>query len=513
MTLLGSQEPRLSLIPDGDTTRGDEAVKFARWAGMTLYPWQEDLLRDMCRTDARGRWAAREAIAILARQNGKGEVLVARELAGIYLFGEKTILHTAHFMDTAIDAQKRLFEVIEGNDDLYYWWEDDPHTPGLPHMSKTNGKENITFPNRAMVYFRTRTAKTGRGLSMDLLILDECFDLPKEIYAALSKLIRARESAQTVFISSPVNREAHFHGAVFSAKRWAAIDGAKRTLFKEWSMDEDDDPFEQSTWVKTNPSLVDEGQGAQLADIESDAASAKKSAVLRESFIIETLGTGNWYPRDGDTMDGFVPIVEFTEWAQHARPAPTAVTDSFLAVDVTPDGGAVSVVAALQTSEGMYLSLGPHTEFDRAAIVTSVKATIEANDPGAVVLDPTGQGSTLVEALREKGVHPETLNGAQVSKAYELFLRLWEEGQITHDGDPRWMDALEVAKERSNNGRYRSLERFSGNVSSLVAATIAVWGAQEFGEPTTPVKVVRKKKFTGTAKQVAKPAKANAMAF
>ncbi|MDK7090376.1 terminase family protein, partial [Escherichia coli] len=86
-----------------------------------------------------------------------------------------------------------------------------------------NGKESIVFPNGAIVYFRTRTKKTGRGLSVDFLVLDECFDLPHETYAALSKLTRARERAQTLFISSPVNRFEHLHGAVMSAKRWAGI--------------------------------------------------------------------------------------------------------------------------------------------------------------------------------------------------------------------------------------------------------------------------------------------------
>ncbi|WP_426707545.1 hypothetical protein ACEN2D_02240 [Corynebacterium auriscanis] len=513
MALLGVQEPRLQSVPDGDTSLGDEAVEFARWAGMTLYPWQEDLLRDMCRKDEKGKWSAREVVVPLARQNGKGEVLVARELAGIYLFGEKGIYHSAHLMDTAIDAQKRLWEVIEGNDNLYYWWEDDPDSPGLPNKRTGNGKEKIEFPNGAEIWFRTRTKKTGRGLSVELLIFDECYDLPRETYSAMSKLIRAKPKAQAVYISSPVNREEHFHGDIFSAKRWAGVDGAKRVLFKEWSPDDDDDPFVQSTWAKCNPSMVDEGPGAQLSDIESESIAAKNSSALLDAFMIETLGKGNWVPRDADVGDDFVPLIDLTEWAQRARPMPTAVHDSFLAVDVTPDGESVALVACLVTPDGLYLSLSPHVEFTRSAVVESVKNTVEANDPGAVILDPSGQGSTLVDPLHKHGVFPEALTGAEVSRAYELFLRLWVEGKITHDGDPRWVAALEVATERSNAGRFRSIERFSGDVTVLVAATIAAWGAQEFGTPVEPVKVVRKQKFVGSALRVAKPADSRAMSF
>lgn len=33
------------------------------------------MLRDMCRTDSEGLWSHRETVAVVPRQNGKGEVL------------------------------------------------------------------------------------------------------------------------------------------------------------------------------------------------------------------------------------------------------------------------------------------------------------------------------------------------------------------------------------------------------------------------------------------------------
>lgn len=502
MSLLGAQEPRLSSVPDGDVRRGDEAVAFARWCGMTLFPWQEDLLRDMCRTTGDGQWSAREVVTVVARQNGKGEVLVARELAGIYLFGEKGIFHSAHFMDTAIDAQKRLWDVIESNEDLLYWWEDDPVTPGVPSMRTGNGKEKIVFPNGAEILFRTRTKKTGRGLSIDLLIFDECFDLPKETYSAMSKLIRARERAQAIYISSPVNREEHFHGSIFSAKRWAGVDGVDGVLFKEWSPAETDDPFEESTWARCNPSMVDSGPGAQVEDIRADAVAAQRSSALLDAFLIETLGQGNWVPRDADLGNDFVPIIDPDVWAARELMMPSRVSESCLAVDVTPDGEGVSVVAALKFKRGVFLSLAPISGFDRGDVVGSVSRTVRVNDPVAVVLDPAGQGSTLVDPLSGEGIEPEQLNGSKVSQAYELLLALFREKKIFHDGNPRWVEALAIAEERSKNGRYRSLERFTGDVTCLVAASEAVWGLQEFGIPDEPVEVKREKMNVGVVKPV-----------
>lgn len=522
MALLGVQEPRLSSIPDGDVARGDAAVAFARFCGMTLYPWQEDMLRDMCRTDEAGLWSAREVVTVVARQNGKGQVLVARELAGVYLFGEKMIFHSAHFMDTAIDAQKRLWEVIASVDELMTWFEYADQSPdgraheGVPRKTTGNGKESITFPNGAQILFRTRTKKTGRGLSVELLILDECFDLPNETYAALGKLVRAKERAQTVFISSPVNRLEHMHGAVFSAKRWAGIDGAKRILFKEWSPAPGDDPFDQSTWAACNPSMVDEGPGAQLADIEADATAARNSEVLKESFMVETLAAGNWVPRDGDTAADH--IIDPDEWSAREVASPVVAGDSCMAMDVTPNGERVAMVAAVRTTTGVHLSLGPLERFDRDEVVAAVSKAVEANDPVGVVLDPKGPASTLVSPLGKAEIEPYEMKWAQVSAATELFMQMFAEGRITHDGNPRWQEALKVAAFRPGTASGRALTRTGGSVCELVAATFAVWGLVEFEIPDVVQDVKRKTKFVGHAEAVpavaaGEPAAVREMAF
>lgn len=508
--LVGCQEPRLSVVPEGDATRGERAVEFVRAVGMTLYPWQEDLLRDMCRVESDGLWSAREVLTVVPRQNGKGEVLVARELAGVYLFGEKLIMHSAHFLDTAIDASNRLWDIISDNEELMFWWAEE--SDDLPKLIKSNGKEAIHFPNGATIMFRTRTKKTGRGLSFDLLVFDECFDLPNEVYAAMDKTTRAKTNAQKIFISSPVNRFEHAHGAIMSAKRWAALDGAQGMLFKEWSPADDADPFDPATWRQSNPSLVLRGHpGAQLIELESEAASARKSADLRDSFLVESLGRGSWVPRDDDDSD-FVPILDIERWVDCFTAKPKLTGDSCLGVDVTPDGETVSVVAALRTEKGVHLSLSPLNVFDRDEIVASVQRTVELNDPLAVVIDPKGPASTLQRPLDEVGVSPELIKWSQVTAATELFLTLFAEGKLTHDGDPRWVEALEVAQFRDGNANGRALTRKEGVVAQLVAATFAVWGLDNFGIPVAP-DVKRKKKFVGRSRSVPRSSRGSLVEF
>lgn len=522
--LLGVQEPSLSSVPDGHREVGELAVQFAEFCGMGLYPWQADLLRDLCITDRPveisqdelGRpkiigdysWASREGVCVVARQNGKSYSIIARELAGIFLFGEKTIFHTAHFMDTAIDAQKNMWEVIESNEELMSWWAGEYE--GVPRKTTGNGKESIVFPNGAIVYFRTRTKKTGRGLSVDFLVLDECFDLPHETYAALSKLTRARERAQTLFISSPVNRFEHLHGAVMSAKRWAGIDGEPGVMFKEWSPAEDDDPFSPETWARCNPSLVDSGFGAQLADIESDARTAKNSELLLEQFMVETLARGNWVPRDGEETQEYVLDPEV--WGGRFDPSPVPAGDSCVAVDVDPDGQRVAVVAAVKTTTGFHLMLNPLLQFDRPETISVVVSGVEKNDPLGVLLDPKGPSSTLVRGLNDAGVEPTEMSFKSVTAACELFLALFAEGKITHDGDARFVEALKSAVFRTGHGGGRALSKQSGSIEPLVAATFAVWGLVEFAPPEH-VDVKRKTRFVGSAKPVVARQRVKTMAF
>lgn len=432
--LLGVQTPVISRVPEGDEARGNDAVAFAKFCGLTLYPWQELALRLMCTTDPKLLWVAREVLIIVARQNGKGEILIARELAGIFLFGEMSIFHTAHFLDTAIDARDRLWEVLTANEELMYWFEDPENFPdyfpdkkayfGVPKFGNTNGKESIRFPNGAIIRFRTRTPKTGRGLSVDLLIFDECFDLMKETYAAISKLTRARENAQTIWISSPVNKEEHRHGVIFSAKRWAAIDGARRTLMLEWSPEEGDDPFAQETWAKTNPSLVTEGPGSQLADVEAEAASAKASKELLEAFMVETLGKGNWYPRDGE-IEEFVRVLE----QEHVEAMTVEaiklkqLIGLSVVIDADPGRKMCSVALAGRRKDIAFGSVVYHGPMVTADVVAAVEQLREQVDPEQILVDPRNPAKVIADVLDRNGVHIEEISPRETKTAVAEFMQ------------------------------------------------------------------------------------------
>ena len=62
------------------------------------------------RSDA--TWAAKRVGVSVPRQNGKSQLLVARALAGVLLFGERKIVISAHQQDTAREAFSKLVEIL-----------------------------------------------------------------------------------------------------------------------------------------------------------------------------------------------------------------------------------------------------------------------------------------------------------------------------------------------------------------------------------------------------------------
>jgi phage terminase large subunit-like protein len=81
--LRGEQEPRICSLPPFDVAKsGRNAVALAAEAGLVLDPWQRFVLEAGLRRRG-GKWAAFEVCLIVARQNGKGAVLEALELAAL----------------------------------------------------------------------------------------------------------------------------------------------------------------------------------------------------------------------------------------------------------------------------------------------------------------------------------------------------------------------------------------------------------------------------------------------
>jgi hypothetical protein len=125
-------------------------------AGLVLDPWQAFVLEHALGERADGRWAAFEVGVVVSRQNGKGAILEARELAGLFLLGERLVVHSAHQFDTSLEAFRRLLGLIEDTPDL---------DRRVKRVSRSHGEEGIELKGGQRIRFRTRTKGGGRGFA------------------------------------------------------------------------------------------------------------------------------------------------------------------------------------------------------------------------------------------------------------------------------------------------------------------------------------------------------------
>src|SRR5690606_13570601 len=120
--LMGVQEPRIWLSPEAKSSAGQEAIDLAAACGLILDPWQELCLHEALKESDElvqlesgawvKKWAASSFGLVVSRQNGKGSILEALELAGLILFGERLIIHSAHEFKTAVNGMERLESLI-----------------------------------------------------------------------------------------------------------------------------------------------------------------------------------------------------------------------------------------------------------------------------------------------------------------------------------------------------------------------------------------------------------------
>ena len=171
----GVQSPRVEVRPLFASSVGEDAVSWCREvAGMSLFPWQEHVLSNMLNMRSDGKWAAPDVGLVVPRQNGKGEVIIARELFGLFMLREKKIVHTAHEFKSAKEGLVKLQAVIARNPDLDAMVDIKTGNmdPGVYWKPSRRGEP----PARA-IQFLARSSGSGRGFTADLLVMDEALSL------------------------------------------------------------------------------------------------------------------------------------------------------------------------------------------------------------------------------------------------------------------------------------------------------------------------------------------------
>lgn len=152
--------------------------------GLTLIPWERWLLIHALELLADGTYRFRTIVLLVARQNGKSTVLQILSLWTIYVTGLRLVIGTAQNLDVAEEVWEGAVEMAEEIDDL---------AAEISKVSKVNGKKFLKLESGERYKVAAASRRGGRGLSGDLVLLDELREHASwDAWAAVTKTTMAR---------------------------------------------------------------------------------------------------------------------------------------------------------------------------------------------------------------------------------------------------------------------------------------------------------------------------------
>ena len=453
---LGDQRPRICSVPGSVWSEGDRVAALSASAGLVLDPWQAFVLdQGLGRRDDR-MWAAFEVALIVSRQNGKGSILEALELAALFLddFGANLILHSAHEFKTAQEAFLRIRSLITNSPLL---------ERRVERIRTSNGSEAIELRNGRRLRFIARSKGSGRGFAADLVILDEAYNLGDDEMAALLPTLSTRPNPQ-VWYTSTAGTETSVQLGRVRARGLAGEDPS--LAFFEWSIADGDDHDDPVSWAKANP-----GMGIRISP---EYIARERKALDADAFARERLGVG-MYPTD--LADAW-QVISQAAWLACLDPRSVPEDPVAFAADAMPGGSHAAVAVAGRRSDGLlHVEVTDHRE-GTAWLVPRLIELVRKHDPCAVVIDPTSQAASAIDELEAAGVEimkPVPREAAQ--GCGQFFEAVTDSRTLRHRGDRALSTALGGAQSRPLADAWAWARRNAAtDISPLVAVTLAAWG-------------------------------------
>ena len=469
--------PRISSWPSyEDDSFGREAIDLAERAGLKLDGWQEDVILHGCGRDRDGQWAAFEVAAVVPRQNGKGAIEEARELAALFLLRDQFVIHSAHQFDTSLEAFRRLLFLIEETPEL---------ERQVKKVSRSHGEEGVELLNGNRIRYRTRTKGGGRGFSCDLLVLDEAMFLPDMAMGALLPTLSARPNPQVLYAGSAVDQLVHEHGVVLARLRERGIEGDDPSLaYFEWSCDfdnpsevTDDIAEDEERWRESNPAI-----GIR---IRPEHIAHEQRSVERRVFAVERLNVGDW-PRTDDIGVTAIPL---EQWDELTDPNSVLLNPICLAFDISPERKA-SIAAAGRNQDGLFHIEVIAQKAGTQWIPQRLAELVEEHEPAMVVCDTFGPSGSMMFAVEEAGVLIEGMTATQHGQACGTLLDAVNEKTLRHLGSADLRNAIKGAATRPLGDAWAWSRKDSNvDISPLVASTLALWAVAQTPDTSGEIEI------------------------
>lgn len=450
---VGSAEPRVYTPPARRLTKhatlGHEAAEFMEdILGMTLLPWQRWWLLHALEVRPGGGFRFRTVVTLVGRQNGKTTLLKGLALWLLYMGRGRLVLGVAQSLDIAREAWQGSVDLAQADPDL---------RAEIETVRRTNGEQELRLTTGGRYRIAAASRSAGRGLSVDLLILDELREHRTwDAWGALSKTTLARPDALIVGISNAGDDES----VVLNHLREAALSGADPSIgLFEWSAEDGCDLDDPKAWAQANPGL---GHTVTAAAIRS-ALTTDPPAVFRTEVLCQRV----------DALDSAI-----APDAWRACSDPEATMDGLrnrvaLCLDVAPDLGHATLVAAAVGKDDRVRVEVVAAWDSTTALREELPGLVERIRPKLLGWFPGGPAAALAADLRGMRTGVE-IKAADVPAICQGLAEAVTARRLIHSADPLLTAQASAASRLHSGDGWRFARRGAGNVDAVYAAAGAV---------------------------------------
>jgi len=223
-----------------------ELLGFATPLGPGLMPWQDEVNAITTEQTPEGRFAYRQAVIEVMRQQGKTVDLLAMMVArGLRRPGTQ-IAYTAQ---TRLDARHRLLDV---------WWPRIAGSKLAPFIDvrRGSGSEALIFKNGSMLGLVSNTQTSGHGDVLDLGVIDEAWaQRDDHLEQAMRPAMMTRDAQLWVVSAAGTEQSEYFRAKVDDGRARAEMGVTENGCYIGYSAADDEDPADPATWWRRMPAL------------------------------------------------------------------------------------------------------------------------------------------------------------------------------------------------------------------------------------------------------------------
>jgi len=423
-------------------------------------PWQRQVWDVGFELREDGRPAYRQIWITVPRQSGKTTTVLVVEVDRAVNWavdhGPQRIAYSAQTRD---DGAKKLVNdqmpILEGS----------PLDKFAAKYGKGIGNEHILFKSGSRIMVLSTQADSGHGKVLDVAVLDEFFaDVDNRREQAVRPAQITKPFAQTWGLST-AGTAASIPLLQKVEMGRNAVDGGKTdgVAYFEWSAPDGCDPGDPDVWRACMPAL------GFTIDID----------LIRQEF--ETLDESEFrraYLNQWTTSA--TTVFAHGQWEAVSRDIPQPSTRMVFAVDVNPERSMAAIAVAADGVCGLIDS--------RPGVGWAVDECIRIAKAHKVPVAMSAQGpaGSFLPDLERAGVTVVPVSAADMRAACGSFFDEVVEQRVVVKSD-KTLDRAVLAAVKRNSGDGWVWDRRGGDISPLVAVTLARWASLTHVEQVVPL--------------------------